>query len=142
KYDVHTKEQADHSLPYVVAVALLDGEVTPRQFLPERIAKDDVQALLKKVHVGTQAHIGKKAFEGLDTYTQQYPKQLPGKITIKLRDGREYAREERDYEGFFTRPMPSEAVTQKFEALAEPHTSSALRNQIIEAVNGLDQINI
>jgi 2-methylcitrate dehydratase PrpD len=26
KHDVHTKEDADHSLPYLLAVALLDGE--------------------------------------------------------------------------------------------------------------------
>src|SRR5207253_4580715 len=85
KHDVHTKEQADHSLPYVVAVAVLDGEVTPRQYLPERIERDDVQSLLKNVRVHTQAQIGKKAFEVLDTYTQRYPEEMPSKITIKLR---------------------------------------------------------
>ena len=31
---VHTKEEADHSLPYLVAVALLDGQVMPEQFRP------------------------------------------------------------------------------------------------------------
>ena len=34
----HTKEEADHSLPYMVAVALLDGQVMPEQYRPERIA--------------------------------------------------------------------------------------------------------
>src|SRR6202012_593574 len=46
---IRTKEQADHSLPYLLSVALIDGGVTPAQFKPERIAKPDVQALLKKV---------------------------------------------------------------------------------------------
>jgi 2-methylcitrate dehydratase len=32
KHNVQTKEQADHSLPYIMAVAILDGEVTPRQY--------------------------------------------------------------------------------------------------------------
>src|SRR5271154_849428 len=45
---VRTKEQADHSLPYLLAVALLDGDVMPAQFQPERIARADVQTLLKK----------------------------------------------------------------------------------------------
>ena len=35
---MHDRETADHSMPYVVAAALLDGEVTVRQFTDERIA--------------------------------------------------------------------------------------------------------
>jgi 2-methylcitrate dehydratase len=37
KTDVHTKEDADHSLPYLLAVALLDGDVQPGQLVPSRI---------------------------------------------------------------------------------------------------------
>ena len=48
---VRTKEQADHNLPYLLAVALLDGDVMPAQFEPDRIARADVQQLLKKVSV-------------------------------------------------------------------------------------------
>src|ERR1700730_5554744 len=36
---VRTKEQADHSLPYLLAVALLDGDVMPAQFEPDRIMR-------------------------------------------------------------------------------------------------------
>ena len=49
---VLTKEQwADHNLPHLLAVALLDGDVMPAQFKPERIIKPDVQELLKKISV-------------------------------------------------------------------------------------------
>lgn len=48
---VQTKEQADHCLPYLLAVALLDGDVMPTQFTPERITRADVQATMKKVAV-------------------------------------------------------------------------------------------
>src|SRR5438045_1130499 len=37
KYDPHTKETADHSLPYLIAAALVDRQVTPLQFTPEKI---------------------------------------------------------------------------------------------------------
>ncbi len=40
---MRTKEQADHSLPYLIAVALLDGQVMPEQYAPERIERKDVQ---------------------------------------------------------------------------------------------------
>ena len=51
KQHVKTKEEADHSLPYMIAVALLDGEVTPAQYDAKRILKQDVQDLLKKVTI-------------------------------------------------------------------------------------------
>ncbi|HKI45375.1 MAG TPA: hypothetical protein VKA08_08610 [Balneolales bacterium] len=47
--------------------------------------------------------------------------------------------EKSDYEGFHTRPMSWETVTQKFEALAEPHTSSTLREQIKETVKNFEK---
>src|SRR6202453_1641941 len=37
KQHVKTKEEADHSLPYMIAVALLDGQVTPAQYDAKRI---------------------------------------------------------------------------------------------------------
>ncbi len=48
---VCTKEDADHSLPYLIAVALLDNEVLPAQFAPDRIQRADVQQLLCHVSV-------------------------------------------------------------------------------------------
>src|SRR5207248_4753782 len=51
KARVRTKEEADHSLPYLVAVALLDGQVLPPQFALARVARADVQALLRRVEV-------------------------------------------------------------------------------------------
>src|SRR5574337_229934 len=46
---VSTKEEADHSLPYLISVALLDGRVMPEQYEPDRINRSDVQTLLHKV---------------------------------------------------------------------------------------------
>ena len=74
---IRTKEQADHSLPYLLAVAMLDGDVMPAQFQPERIIKHDVQDLLKKVSVRPNHE-----------YTDEYPAKMPAKITVRLRDGK------------------------------------------------------
>src|ERR1700737_1530682 len=66
---IRIKEQADHSLPYLLAVALLDGDVRPAQFKPDRIIKPDVQSLLKKVSVRPNHE-----------FTAEYPKKMPAKI--------------------------------------------------------------
>src|SRR5246500_5187839 len=74
---IRTKEQADHSLPYLLSVALIDGDVMPAQFEPERIIKPDVQALLKRVSV-------RRSHE----YTELYPGKMPVKIAITLQGGK------------------------------------------------------
>src|SRR5437868_2249430 len=51
KHQVRSKEEADHSLPYLLAVALLDGQVLPEQYLPERVIADAVQQLMRRVDV-------------------------------------------------------------------------------------------
>ena len=54
-------------------------------------------------------------------------------------DGREFGREESDYEGSPTRPMSWERVVEKFGWLAEPFCDEALRADIVAAVARLDE---
>ena len=128
KREVRTKEEADHSLLYMVAAALLDGWVGPRQYRPERIVADDVQALLRRVRVSPA-----------DDLSRRFPAEMPVRITIRLRDGRSFSREQPDYEGFVTRPMSWEGAMDKFSRLAEPAVGSALAGDIAEAVEGLEE---
>ncbi|MER3486457.1 MAG: 2-methylcitrate dehydratase, partial [Chloroflexota bacterium] len=126
---VRTKEEADHSLPYLLAVMLLDGEVMPEQYLPERILRDDVQRLLRRVVVRPQAE-----------FSRRFPAEMPCRVTLWLKDGRQLVREQADYEGFHTRPMPWETIVAKFERLSAPYTDPALRDELIAAVQNLEDL--
>src|SRR5579864_8057157 len=131
KHLVRTKEEADHSLPYMVAVALLDGEVTPAQYAPERIVREDVQSLLRRVVVRPDEEMSKR-----------FPEEMPCRIQIFLKDGQTLSIEKRDYEGFHTRPMSWERAAMKFERLAAPYTDDQLRRDIMEAVVHLETIEV
>ena len=128
KQQVHTKEEADHSLPYMVAVALLDGEVSPAQYEPERIVREDVQNLLRAVTIRPDEALSKR-----------FPAEMPCRIRITLKDGRTLGIEKQDYEGFYTHPISWEKAIDKFERLAAPFTSAAQRMSIIEAVAHLEK---
>ncbi len=128
---VQTKEEADHSLPYLITAALLDGQVMPEQYRPERILSPDVQALLRNV----TARPSKE-------YSQRFPDEMPCRITVVLRDGRRLVREKRDFEGFPTRPMRWTSVIEKFERLSRPYTDASLRKEIIDAVAHLETIRV
>lgn len=131
KHEVRNKETADHSLPYVVAAALLDGQLMPAQYEPARIVAPDVQALLKKVKVTLAGDL-----------TARYPARSGCRVRIALRDGRSFRKEKEDYEGFPTRPMRWETVAAKFEALASPRAPASLRKEIEDACARLDAINV
>lgn len=128
---VRTKEEADHSLPYMVAVAVLDGGVTPEQYRPARITRKDVQALLRKVKVRSS-----------EAHSRRFPQQMSCRIEVTLRDGRHLATEKLDYEGFHTRPMRWATAVEKFNQLSASYATDGLRRQLVSAVAELDTARV
>ena len=131
KFTVNTKEEADHSLPYIVAVAILDDQVLPPQYLPERISRKDVQSLLRKVEVHPR-----------DEFSQRFPAEMPCRITISLEDGQQFTLEKRDYEGFRTRPMQWDGAVTKFTQLTSTFIASSLQHKIIDHVQNLEESQV
>src|ERR1700751_5263703 len=128
---IQNKEQADHSLPYLLAVALLDGDVQPAQFKPDRIAKPDVQALLKKVSVRPNHE-----------YTDQYPEKMPAKITVRLQDGKVIEHEVQDYPGLASHPFTWEDSVEKFDSLVAGRIDEELSREIKDAVHSVENIQV
>ena len=128
---VRTKEQADHSLPYLVAVAILDGQVMPEQYQSDRIQQRDVQTLLRKVRVQPSQEL-----------SQRFPDEIPCRVFVTLHQGQRLVKEKKDYEGFRTRPMRWETVVEKFERLSTPYADRSQRQQIVEAVANLEAIQV
>ena len=130
KTEIRTKEQADHSLPYLLAVALLDGQVMPDQYAPERILRADVQELLRRVEVRPAADL-----------TARFPGEHACRVRLALDDGTVLAAEKCDYEGFLTRPMSWQRAREKFERLAVPAVEPELAAEIADTVAALDEVD-
>jgi 2-methylcitrate dehydratase len=126
---IRTKEQADHSLPYLLAVALLDGDVMPAQFAPDRIIKSDVQGLLKKVSVRPNRE-----------FTEVYPAKMPAKITVRLQEGQVIEHEVQDYPGLASDPFTWEESVAKFDRLVANRVDDVLAGEIKDAVLSLENI--
>jgi 2-methylcitrate dehydratase len=128
---VSTKEEADHSLPYILAAALLDGMVMPEQYSPERIKNEDIQDLLKRIFVRPRRDL-----------SDRFPLEMPCVLKVNLTNGQvlEYAK--KDYEGFHTRPLKWEGVVRKFEFLSRPYVNGSLSRSIQQAVNVLESIRV
>ena len=129
---VHTREDALHSLAWLVAVALLDGEVTPAQYLPARIRAADVQTLLRRVTVRPAA-----------SFSRRFPGELPCRVRLILADGRTATAELADYPGFHTSKGRAWGFArEKLERLGGPHTTSALRDRIVATVGDLERYRV
>lgn len=126
---IRTKEEADHSLQYMVAVALIDGNVLPEQYEGDRVVRDDIQSMLNRFTVKPK-----------EEYTDRFPQEVCTDIAIKLKDGKVHKITKHDYEGFNTRPMSWETVEAKFTNLATPFTSENARKKIIGAVKEIEGI--
>ncbi|MEM9675581.1 MAG: MmgE/PrpD family protein [Bacteroidota bacterium] len=131
KKNIRVKEEADHSLPYMMSAALLDGNVLPAQYLPDRIVRDDIQTLLRKVEVNEKKE-----------YSDRFPHEEACDITIHFEDGHSLTKEKKDYEGFHTRPASWDFIEVKFTNLSRNFTEESLRAEIITKVKDFENYSV
>ncbi|MFC4451650.1 MmgE/PrpD family protein [Halorussus aquaticus] len=132
RYEVETKAQADHSLPYMLAAALVDREMTNDQYAPERIRRDDVQELLRKVEVSEDPELTTRFENG----------EMPAVVAVEMADGTTYLVEKDEFEGHPNDPMSWEQIRRKFHETAGERYDEAKREQIIEAVTELEDRDV
>ena len=106
KYRPTSKETADHSLPYCMAVGLMDGMVTPLQFREERVRDKSLIPIMDKVKV-----VANQEFESL------FPKFQPSRVTITTNDGKSHSRRVDVPKGDPRDPMTEDEIAVKFTAL-------------------------
>lgn len=131
KTTITNKEQADHSLHYMVAVAILDGQVMPQQYEQSRIESNDVQRLLRRL-----------VAKPIDEYSARFPNEMVNEIRIILKDSKVLTKSKTGYEGFHNNPMRWETVQNKFEDLSEPYTDTILRDEIVDAVLTIESARV
>jgi 2-methylcitrate dehydratase len=128
KYDPHTKETADHSLPYVIAAAIAERQVTPLQFTQAKIMDPVIRAQLNKIAVSADPEI-EKVFPALQRVI----------VRIHTIDGREFTTQLDYPKGDPRNPLTDQEVEEKFEALAEPVMSREVRRRAMDAIWSLEK---
>jgi 2-methylcitrate dehydratase len=102
-----TRETADHSIPYCVIAALLDGGITEASFSRERIADPRIARLLERTTMRDNP-----------TFTKAHPDQWRCRIELTARGGKKQAAEARHFKGHAKRPLNDQEIEQKFRGLA------------------------
>jgi 2-methylcitrate dehydratase len=109
KWAPTTRETADHSLPYIVAVALLDGNVTMSSYSDEMLVNPKVRELLQKITVVVDEKI-----------ESEWPGTIQIRATATLADGTTREVHAQDPKGTYRNPMNREDIKIKFQQLVTP----------------------
>jgi 2-methylcitrate dehydratase len=129
KWRPKTRETADHSLPYCVAVALIDGEVGLAQFSERRIADPRLYRLMEKIQVVADARLN-----------NQYPAAIPNLIEITLRDGTVQTRQVDYPRGHPKNPMTDTEVEEKFAKLCDGLLTKRRIRQVLDRLWELEKM--
>ena len=124
-----TRETADHSMPFSVAVTLLDGMVAPDTFHRERFLDNDVLDL-----------IGRTTIEISDEYSAQTPEIRNCHIEATAVDGTSVVAHRVLSLDEIARGLPDETIEAKFRTCSSGVLSDSQQNSILEHGWALDQM--
>src|SRR5438128_319329 len=128
KWRPETRETADHSLPYITAIALIDGEVTDKQFQSPRFTDPAIWKFLGNVKVTRNAEL-----------SVLYPGAVANIVHVTLKDGRTLSKRV-DYPlGNAKNPVSDVELERKFLHLVAPALGRDHSAKILDQAWSLDQ---
>jgi 2-methylcitrate dehydratase len=107
KHDVSTVVSAQASLPFALAVAAVRGKVGVDEFTDETVADSVIQGMIPRTFV-TQD----------DELRTKVPKGMPGRVTVRLFDGREFSAEVLHPKGSPGNRLTEDEFKEKFMDMA------------------------
>jgi 2-methylcitrate dehydratase len=129
KYDPRTRETADHSLPYMLAVMLVDGRITLDSYRTERFLDPALRPIMRKIVVRPD-----------DEYTEIYKTQYDGvmrptprRVRVRRTDGAEFVEEITWHRGTMQNPMSHADIDAKLDTICEGVVSHDVREKIRSA---------
>ena len=129
KWRPRTRETADHSLPYCTAVALTDGDVTLNSFSDQRLHDESLLELVAKISIHRNADL-----------TARYPRGIPNRVTVTLKDGRSFTAENEFPRGHDQNPMTDDEVIAKFQRLAQGLLKESVQHKVIDLCLHLEEL--
>ena len=130
KWNPKTREAADHSMPYIVARALIDRAITADSYYPDRIADPRLQRLMPKVTVHEDPE-----------FTAMFPAKTPNRLTVRLAGGRVLEKQLDDLPGFAGRMMNRAEVQEKFDTNVAKYWSKEQSSKVLASIWDLENAN-
>jgi len=130
KWAPETRDTADHSLPYITARAMVDGDITNESFEPRMFRDACIRDFMKKITVSEDPNL-----------TARQGAAAPTRVTAILVDGQRISREVDTAPGFPGYPMSRADVEQKFRGNVAKRWSSEQTDAVLRALWQLERID-
>ena len=128
KWNPLTKETADHSLPYIVGMALLEGKIDNSTYSEKKYRDPKILDFLKKITV-----VEDKALSSM------YPEAVPNRVTVKLSSGKVVSKQVNYHKGHPKNPMSDRDVEDKFQRLTRRILDKNHARRILDAAWNLEK---
>jgi 2-methylcitrate dehydratase len=125
-----TRETADHSLPYIIAAALIDGTINEASFDDARLRDPRIANLMARMTLRENAE-----------FTQSHPTTWPCRIEVTGKDGQRHVASVEYFKGHAKNPLSDAEVEHKFRELTDGRFADAQADRILETVWQLDSLS-
>jgi 2-methylcitrate dehydratase len=123
KYRPESRETADHSLPYCLAAALVDHQISTQSFSEEKLKDELIWRVIDKIKG-----------EASKEFEEMFPAKQPSKVVVRTSDGKEFSEYLEYPKGDPREPMTMEDLDAKFGGLASGLFSEEKQRRIKDAI--------
>jgi 2-methylcitrate dehydratase len=123
KYRPESRETADHSLPYCIAVALVDHGISTMSFSDEKLKDQRIWEVIDKIKG-----------EASEEFEKMFPARQPSKVVVRTKDGKEFSAYLEYPKGDPREPMTVEDIETKFAGLADGLLSAEQQQQVKKTI--------
>jgi 2-methylcitrate dehydratase len=120
-YTPETRETADHSTPFVVAVGLRDGDLTPSSYKGEPWRDEDLLDLMRRIDLVIDPDLD-AAFDN--------ERKLGCRLIVEMIDGTVFETSVEQPEGHPDRPMSNETLQRKMAGLVGEQRTAGLIDRV------------
>ena len=108
KYRPKTRESADHSMPYAIAIALTHNTLNQSHFSEEHINDPGIAALITRTRI-----------EASEEANRRVPEAMLCNFDLRMKNGQTYSSEVAHFRGHHLNPMTDAEVEGKFRGLCK-----------------------
>ncbi len=130
KYRPESRETADHSLPYCIAAAIVDRQITTNSFSEEKMKDERIWGVIDKIK-------GEASVE----FEKMFPAKQPSRVTVHTSDGRTHSEYLEYPKGDPREPMSMDDLQAKFNALADGLLSEERRQEVHNTIFAADRMD-
>jgi len=121
-----TAEDAQYSIPFILATAVLEGDFAPKHHHERYLFNETVLSLSRKVEVICDSELNR-----------QYPDYIISEVEVETLDGKKYSLENKIVLGDWVKPLSDQQIDDKFRKFTDGVIALEQANDVLTRIKEL-----